>query len=565
MCGLTFTWRIHTFKSLEPFTDQIFFIQWIKRLHLADHIFPLNPSGDSWLRALMHDEQSVLNIYLRQVYATHAHVFTVFSVAWFYLWSFVVGTDVDSQVALSIATNALSLFVLALMPFYVFADKGPNRVQTRLYGISLLILLLSILNPFMTYFSAIGPHNFGVLSLLVATVFNARWLASGGFESNRRGSLCMAVVQTIALYSYYTNVFLLPVGTFLAIAFAQNRGWNWKKRNCLLYAALIILTMLPALFLMSIEVLNVVGIQNSETLISTGGAVFYSLERTLSEFDDRFIRWFSFHQSALPAGGLFIAIAGLAAIWKFEKLPLFALLIFAHLGAASILNGFGYYQKTSGYVVPFLILGYSWLVVRAFVTLSQCRFSLHFATVQKLVWAIPVVLIFLAATVGMIPDLRNHPNFPAMSSFVVQGHDKRTVYQEIDSTLSPGDTLVPPVDTIAQEYWSYSHRAGKDIYVFRPFGTLVDKLHAGNLTSYLTARNLSPKGKGNFVFLVVTNQFNSKLVEDLNAVYGENGFNISRQLSFEHLKTWETSQYPSMLTSLSLYRANASDDAHHNP
>ena len=78
-CILGALWRIDVYAPLDPMIDQVFFIQWIKKLRIADHFLPLMDGSKGFLSAVMLDEKSLVNIYLRQIYAAHQHLFTSFS------------------------------------------------------------------------------------------------------------------------------------------------------------------------------------------------------------------------------------------------------------------------------------------------------------------------------------------------------------------------------------------------------------------------------------------------------------------------------------------------------
>jgi len=554
VCAMFFMWRLSEFSSFEPMIDQSFFTQWIKRMRLAGHVLPNMAGADGWVQTLMLDEDSLLNIYLRQVYASQQHIFTIVSVGWFYLWSFVFGFDIDGHVLTSVGTSALALFTLALIP--VILDRSPvsKGVSQKAFAIGFIALLLAALNTFLTDFSATGLHNVGVLFLVIASIVTVKWINCGAFCSGKRMTLLMAVSQLLALYAFYTNVFLLPTSTFLAIVFTSNHSVRWRFLNAGLYTLFIIALMSPALLLLLISSFDLVGVVSEATFADVGAEVAISYETIIGKIGLRLERWVGFHTKLLTPGGLIIGVIGLAGIWKTGKVSLFLFIVISHLFVSGILNGFGFYQKTSGYLIPFLILGMAWVSIGAIAGFRQHLQDRTLGGTLNLLVSLSILSIVGFYIVTDAPKLSKYPHSDTLQGFVQKDTAIRTLFSEIDKILEPGDLVVPMRDYVAYEFWNYSVHAGKDVDVFRPISTMIDKMKNGELKSYISQRGLSVSKGRNIIFLVPEVKVTNGFFEDAGKVFGDAGFQVSQLPTIQHIKTWGADAYPSKLTPFSLYR-----------
>ena len=96
LCGV---WRLAQFGDTELQDDQAFFAQWIIRLVDADHFLPKGIQGQGWLQALTRDEESFLNILLRQIYQAQTLLLILVSVGIFTCAALLVGASMESVVA----------------------------------------------------------------------------------------------------------------------------------------------------------------------------------------------------------------------------------------------------------------------------------------------------------------------------------------------------------------------------------------------------------------------------------------------------------------------------------
>lgn len=554
LCLAAALWRLGVYAPLEPITDQVFLIQWIKRLRLASHVLPVAGDTQSFLQALMQDDHSLLNIYLRQVYAAQVHVFTVFSVIWFYAWSFVAGTAIDGQVAISIVTSSAAVFALSLSYIFTFTRAADERRALARGATAVLCVVLVAANGFMSDFSATGAHNASILAFFCALVFTARWLRAGGFAAGSMPTTGTFLVQIVALYTYYTNVFLLPPATFLAIIFAAGGTWPGKLRHAGLYAGFILLVMTPALALIAIDAAGLVGVSSSSTFVHVGREVVVSGTEVIGNALHRLVVWIHAHAGMLGGAMLVAGIAGLLALWWIERAALFFFVLVAHLVASSALKGFSYFQKTSGYIVPVLLLGAAYLTVRGFATAFSClRPAPPWKYALVAAGLVPAVVTCFYMYTEM-SRFHVYPRQSRMATHVIKGQQLRHVIADLDSKLRPGTTIIPGDDQAGQIYMAYSPRAGVEVGVFRPLDTLIAKKTSGQLGDYIARRGLALPPKETLALLLAPTDAVGARGDKISNLFGPDGFGLTGPVRLEHVHTWATGGRGSAIPALGLYR-----------
>ena len=541
-------WRLDQFALLEPVIDQAFHIQWVKRIRLADHFWPQAALGKGWIGALIADEQSVLNIYLRQVYSAQSHVFTFVTVWWFVLWSLVVGISVDAQVTISIATSVLGLCVLALMPLALRKYGTLELSVSQAMAIGAGTFLLASLSSYLNDFSATGKHNSGVLFLLLGILATARWLAAGAFDAGWRKTVVMGFVQAIAMYAVYTNVFLLPVATALAIVFSGARTVSWRVGALARYCALVVFICSPALVLLTIGFSGLIAASSAESFVDVGQKVAVSWEVMASLAGKRAGYWFAAQSGLFSAGGLALGVGGLAYMALAGKIALPLWIVACHWGWTAVLSGFGFLSKTSGYLLVLLCLGTAWAAVMAFDYLRHRRRVIGVAGFLVCVG----LLAQHALTEG--PRFFQLPHSIAMQGFVDRGPHYRTVVAEAEARVPAGSVLVPWDDFLAHNFWTYGTRIGVDIAMFRPLANMFGEYEKGTLSTYIETRGLALDG-ARAVFLWVSEPVADKFFPIApNAVFGEDGFALRGPISIEKIGSWRLPEIARRDTAFALYQ-----------
>ena len=551
LCIFGAVWRIYVYAPLDPMTDQVFFIQWIKKLRLADHIFPLMDDDIGFLPALMLDEESLVNMYLRQIYAAHQHIFTSFSLLWLYIWSFAAGFEIDGQVKISICTASAAALALSLSSLFCFHTSiGKYRHITQaLCG--LIFIVFAFANGFLADFSATGPHNVGALMLFLGLGTTTLWMRRGGGKAGLAATLGMLFVQVIAFYTYYTNIFLLAPATFLAVAVYPNWSWQRRMRSAAWYAGAVTLIMMPAFSLAITDILGVIGASSPATFFDVGREAVVFDEGLLGPLLDRLIRCYLFHSAQTGVAMMVLGVVGLVALWRYEGLPLPSMIMIAYISASATMQGFGYFQKTSGYIIPLLLFGAAYIVTRAAFTSFEQSLSGN--------WLISVIAAFpiMISAEFIFTEIRAFGSYPRsneMIGFVNRSHASRAVFKEIDSRIAPGDVVIPGLDTIGQVFTAYSQKSAQDVRVFRPLDTMIDKMQSGQLQNYLELRGLELPGNHNVVLLASPDNFKGLQATKVREVLNSAALGLIRPVRINHIHTWLTSDHHGLSTSLSLYK-----------
>ncbi|MBM3581318.1 MAG: hypothetical protein FJX37_05060, partial [Alphaproteobacteria bacterium] len=212
--------RVWLFQDLKPNQDHAFSMQWIQSLRSAEYFWPAGQAGDSLIIALSKDDKSGLHTLLCPIHAAGLLVLTLVAQSWFYLGSFFVGANSVGQIALSIAAQAAAVGMLWIIGFSA-RNGGP--------AIATLAIIFAAGASFLHGFAPLGAHNVALLSLMAALLAFDRVLSRATMpEGPSRREIAVAfILQAVALYTYYSIVFLLPVAVFLSLLFLPDIPGSW--------------------------------------------------------------------------------------------------------------------------------------------------------------------------------------------------------------------------------------------------------------------------------------------------------------------------------------------------
>ena len=307
LCGL---WRLYQFGQTELTSDQAFITQWIIGLADAERFFPA-PGDGGWLARLMGDEESFLNVLLRQLYQAQVLIFVTVSVALYTLYSFAFGASMESIVAVSIACSAIWLWLIAMYPVLCRAGTGLDRAEARALGG--IALALGCGSSFFNVFSAMGPHNAGVMFLVLSAAVTQCWIRRVGDAGNLRATgpltLAMFAVQWLAIYAHYTNVFLLPAATVFALAIHPALSVRRRTGLVVRYAAISLIGFVPAIALAFAYSEAIGGTGNTQTFAGlTSNLVLSDSSVVGATMGERVALWFRISAASTPCRGCFSAL-----------------------------------------------------------------------------------------------------------------------------------------------------------------------------------------------------------------------------------------------------------------
>ena len=500
--GLT-TIRIIQLQDIEPRMDQAFMVDWVQSIYESDHILPDRSSDQGWLAALEADQDSFLYAVVKPIYVANTTIFVVGSLIWFSLGSLFIGISASAQVVLSIIGHSLMLLCLAALPIYGAGRNVAMLNERRIIGI--LALAIAAASSFLHGFSPLGAHNVGVLTLIAAVLISGRYLAVFKTGNNSfRDLVAVIVIQAIACYSFYTNVFLLPTATFGLLLFQAPPKLSRRLPEAFRFSILTVLSMLPALLLIALTALRPHAVAGAEDFVDLGRWVFEGGDQSfLLVIADNFTSWFTRQAEIFSATGLTLAIAGLAVLSTRYRQPLPLGIVVMHLIVWTIMARFGaqgaQYTRTSVYVAPFLALGLATLVVwMAQWTVRQHK-TQPIRAYGLAATAIAGLAAHLATDLPRLSDLRKTPGWGAYYS---DQNIWRPLVREIESTAQANAVIFPWDQSTAYMIRILRRRDPGNITVIRPFERLYEQYSRGTLQSYIRRRSLSlPAGATIYLLL----------------------------------------------------------------
>lgn len=348
-------WRIQALSMMEPRVDQAFFAWWMKNLALADHFWPQRMPGESLLTALQGDSGSALHHLLRNLYNKPTSVLTLAPVAALWLVAKLGGSAYHLQAAAGIVAGCLALPALGLFPWW--GPGGLREKRNADVALGLLALILAAASFYLTLFSPFGIHNFGIASLIAAVAATQAWINKRR-AGEHGGYGLMACLQLLALFSHWTNVFLLPPATFLAIWLSPLPHWRARFALSLRWSAIMAVVALAVLPFLLVEdgrgsdsqTHSLGTVVQLYAVIKEPGGLLLSLAHGAR-------LWLLDAAGMFSALGFVLALVGLTLLWRRAiRLPL--ILLAAHFLVYSAMPGFSdAHLRTFPYVLPLLCLG----------------------------------------------------------------------------------------------------------------------------------------------------------------------------------------------------------------
>ena len=360
-----FAYRVVLFSDIEPRSDQMFFSWWVQGLSQADQVFPTSRNGESFLGALERDDESFLHRLLRPIHGKSITIFTSVPLALRLIVAWVFGNGIEVQTISSIFAGTLIILAVGLLAVWSFRTRPGNLNNRSINGLALLAVMLAGGTYYLHYYSPLGNHNFGVLFLIIAV--GATQQAISSLEDGQRGGSRLIVIasflQFLALYSHWTNIFLLPASTFLVWVISSIP----LRRKIIMagyYFAFLLIIASP-FFLLGVNDLGHAGNARNHTVwdllriaLRSGGADYVDI------FLGSSLKWFYNLILILSPAGLFLGLLGVFILAIRQRIFLPLSLCVTHFIVSITMPMFlGAHFRTDLYIIPFLILGLAYLVV----------------------------------------------------------------------------------------------------------------------------------------------------------------------------------------------------------
>jgi len=491
--------RFDLFHGIEPRMDHAFFIDWVQSVVGAERFFPERLPGDSLLAALEADRGSFLHVVLKPLYVAPTTLFTIVGLAWFAVGALLTGVSLESQVFWSILAQSGMLCLLGFMPLYLARPEGQGTREAIAVGA--LAVCVAAASSFLHAFSPLGVHNVGLLALVAAMFVVGRYLQAvqaGAVGSQMR--LAAVGAQMVACYTMYTNVFLLPVATGIALLLCGRQGLRYRILEATRFSALTVIGFVPALLLLGVTLLHPHSADTSQNFEGLAKwAVSTGETGTIAYLTGNFFGWFQNAGAVFGYGGLALGFVGLVifGVRYRQWLPLG--IVGAHLLASTAMGGFaGQYNRTLAYVVPLLALGVATLPICLIQIYRARQFGARrFAGIGLVAVALAFGFHFISEWLRLV-DPRN---VSVWSTYYGKQGTMRAMVNRITSPL-PDDAVLVPWD---QSIW-YSVRVlhaddRKKLHLLQPLETLYKMQQRGKLDAYLTRRRVSLSSSAPVYFL----------------------------------------------------------------
>jgi len=536
--------RYTHYAGLDPRMDQASFTVWLQDLIESPRLLPLETGTESFLHALMRDEDSALNTLLRRIYVVHDHVFVLLSVAWFGLWSTVFGWDMAGQTAISIVSGTLAIGVMAWLP-WVRRPDNTSGDQALAPWISGAVFSFGIVNGYLSFFSALGVHNVGLLGLALAVVATQAWLwrwqTDGRSWPSLRMVVTLALTQAVAFYTHYTSVFFLPLATALVISLTPGRPISARLCALLAYTGAGMVTALPFL------VVAIAARPETATDQDAISRLIWILNQDgfyAGDLPQRVIRWWSTMADYGSPVTLVLGLGGCLFLAVRKKAALPAALLLVHFLDSLVLPGFGQFTRTGSYAVLILVLGAGWFAV---VCLNAAIVAWKSGERPKSI-LIGTLLAFLIGSHSFteIRRIANPDRVLAWQHLRLHPGDDVRLVHEIEALVPPHSVFLPWDYRLRYAIRVHSERLRGETRTLRPFESFVRELEAGRLKSYAEKHGIQLPADAP-IYLLVPERFESRLPALAGPIFGPGGLQARTEVRLQRVKTliWKRSLSPS--------------------
>jgi hypothetical protein len=493
-CGLRFV----VLQSSEPRVDQASFARWLQNIRHAKHVLPQRVPGASLQASIEGDSASFVHRYAIRIYNTVPYVFTTVALAESCALSLLTGDSYRAQVGLSILASAGVLLILGLARYWL---KGEARGATagatdRITGLA--ALLLAATSAYLHFWSAWGVHNWGLLSLLAAVALISRsgYGPAGHPERARAAVLLPLVAVTVfAVYSHWTNLFLLPPAVALLVLMRPEGRSKAGLATSAGYLAAVGACVVPVALLM----------KASRTETASTDVVFAAYEKLPAlEFAVKCVwragNWFTTGATLFSLPGLVAALVGLCLLAWVRRAWLPLLVVAAHWACWVAVPGFTWngsptWLRTYPYVLIFFCLGAGYLLAAAWtgeLDAALARMKPGITHRAFVLTAVALVCAHLVIQAVSFPRGTDAPRFsPAAQEVYARGQGKlRPMVQGVDRLMPGRATLLTWDYPLQDTYATLSARPSEQVILPPSVGTLWQRQETGRLTNYLKRRRL---------------------------------------------------------------------------
>tara|TARA_Y100000816_G_C26102614_1_gene584818 strand:+ start:1678 stop:3351 length:1674 start_codon:yes stop_codon:yes gene_type:complete len=360
---LTLLIKVKLLSDVIPGQDQTSYIYWLQSLFSSERFLP-HFINESFIEALQIDDKSFLHNFLKPIYLSTINLFTLVALLYFGIGSIFLDASVKSQIILSILINNVSILVISFY-FLKYKKKFNNFIF-----FSFLVFLFLQINYFFYGFSTHGTHNVGILFLIINLIFLEKYIKEISISIiSTKKRFTYFIIQSLAFYSMYTNVFLIPICMFISIFFLDIK-LSLKIKELLIYSISTIIILLPAF---AVLILTFNNIENDQGFILWGKWAFSYLEGA-TPFDlfaylkTNIWKWFIFNIQNFGYVLFPISFFGLIILKNKYKIGIFLILFLTHFLISLIMAGFNYAQsRTTGYLTPICSIGLSIIIFELFL------------------------------------------------------------------------------------------------------------------------------------------------------------------------------------------------------